>query len=111
MRESRIINPLTAKAKSIVEEIKERAELMRVKAEGLVKEGEPHEVITSAAKESEAGIIVMGSHGRTGLKRLLMGSVAERVLGYAPCPVLIVRSGFASSSPRIKEYSVSSLHG
>ncbi len=37
-------------------------------------------------------IIMIGSHGRTGLKRLLMGGVAERVIGLAPCPVLIVTS-------------------
>ena len=35
----------------------------------------------------------MGSHGRTGLKRLLMGSVTERVIGQAPCPVLVVKRG------------------
>jgi nucleotide-binding universal stress UspA family protein len=33
----------------------------------------------------------MGSHGRTGVKRLLMGSVTEKVIGYAPCPVLVVK--------------------
>jgi 5-methyltetrahydrofolate--homocysteine methyltransferase len=38
-----------------------------------------------------AGVVVMGSHGRTGLSRLLMGSVTEKVIGHAPCPVLVVR--------------------
>jgi len=37
-------------------------------------------------------MIVMGSHGRTGLSKLLMGSVAERVISLAPCPVLVVKS-------------------
>lgn len=44
------------------------------------------------AKENSADIIIMGSYGRTGLKRLLMGSVCERVIGYAECAVLIVKA-------------------
>ncbi len=43
------------------------------------------------AKETEADLIVMGTHGRTGLKRVLLGSVAELVLRKAPCPVLTVK--------------------
>ena len=48
-------------------------------------------VITDLAKKFASDLIVMGSHGRTGIKRLLMGSVTEKVLGYAPCPVLVIR--------------------
>jgi nucleotide-binding universal stress UspA family protein len=47
--------------------------------------------IARQAKKSRASMIVMGSHGRTGLQRLLLGSVAERTLRYADCPVLIVK--------------------
>ena len=47
---------------------------------------------TRNAGEWQAGLIVMGSHGRTGHKRLLMGSVTERVVGQAPCPVLVVKA-------------------
>jgi nucleotide-binding universal stress UspA family protein len=54
-----------------------------------VREGEAYRVITELAGKEKFGVIVMGSHGRTGLKRLLMGSVTEKVIGYAPCPVLI----------------------
>ena len=49
------------------------------------------EVIARQAKKMRAAMIVMGSHGRTGLQRLLLGSVAERTLRYADCPVLIVK--------------------
>jgi nucleotide-binding universal stress UspA family protein len=49
------------------------------------------EVIARQAKKLRAAMIVMGSHGRTGLQRLLLGSVAERTLRYADCPVLIVK--------------------
>jgi nucleotide-binding universal stress UspA family protein len=49
------------------------------------------ETIVREAKKLRAAMIVMGSHGRTGLQRLLLGSVAERTLRYANCPVLIVK--------------------
>jgi glycine betaine transporter len=49
------------------------------------------EVIARQAKKIRAAMIIMGSHGRTGLQRLLLGSVAERTLRYADCPVLIVK--------------------
>jgi len=53
--------------------------------------GDPGTEIVEFAKTVEADLIVMSSHGRTGLKRLLMGSVAERVLRHANCAVLILR--------------------
>jgi nucleotide-binding universal stress UspA family protein len=63
-----------------------------VKVEHLLEEGHPAEVIVQAAKENCSDLIVMGTHGRGGLRRLLMGSVAEEVLREASCPVLTVRS-------------------
>jgi nucleotide-binding universal stress UspA family protein len=56
-----------------------------------VRFGDPGSEITSFAKETGAGLIIMPSHGRTGLAHLLVGSVAERVIRYAPCPVLVLR--------------------
>jgi nucleotide-binding universal stress UspA family protein len=53
--------------------------------------GDPADVIVHFAQERGADLIVMGSHGHTGLRHLLLGSVAEKVLRHAPCPVLIVR--------------------
>jgi len=53
--------------------------------------GPPAEEILAAAEEEKADLIVMGTHGRGGLSRVLMGSVAEAVLRKAPCPVLTVR--------------------
>jgi len=49
------------------------------------------DIIVRQAKKLHVAMIVMGSHGRTGLRRLLLGSVAERTLRYADCPVLIVK--------------------
>jgi nucleotide-binding universal stress UspA family protein len=59
--------------------------------EHLLEEGDPATAILQVAQERPCELIVMGSHGRTGLGRLLMGSVAEQVVRRAPCPVLTVR--------------------
>lgn len=56
----------------------------------LTKNGGVPEAITEHAKNTNTEMIVLASHGRSGLKRLLAGSVAERVVAYAPCPVLVV---------------------
>lgn len=85
------VEELVNKAKGYVEDVKREAESEGVKAETIVKEGEAYRIITETAKETVAGIIVMGSHGRTGLKRLLMGSVTEKVIGHTPCPVLVAK--------------------
>ncbi|RSR53000.1 universal stress protein, partial [Acinetobacter baumannii] len=50
-----------------------------------------HEEIIQAAQELNADLIVMGSHGRTGVRKLVLGSVAQKVLGESHIPVLIVR--------------------
>jgi nucleotide-binding universal stress UspA family protein len=55
--------------------------------------GTPFLDIVRYAKEKDIGLIVIGSHGRSGLAHVLMGSVAERVVRKAPCPVLTVRPG------------------
>jgi len=85
------VDRLVAGAKGFVEEVKKKAETQGVRLEPLVREGETYKVITDLAKKFASDVIVMGSHGRTGIKRLLMGSVTEKVLGYAPCPVLVIR--------------------
>lgn len=53
--------------------------------------GDPREVIDGVAEQLGADLIVMGTHGRRGLRRVLLGSVAESVVRTAPCPVLTVR--------------------
>jgi nucleotide-binding universal stress UspA family protein len=53
--------------------------------------GQPGKVIVEAATDRGADLIVMGTHGRSGFERLIMGSVTERVLRSAPCPVVVVR--------------------
>jgi nucleotide-binding universal stress UspA family protein len=63
-----------------------------IAAEGLVLEGRPDQEIVAAAERRGADLVVVGSHGRTGLDRILIGSVSERVIGHAPCAVLVARA-------------------
>lgn len=62
-----------------------------LKAEAILAKGEPHDQIVHYAKIKGIDMIVMGTCGRRGTKRILIGSVTERVIEYAPCPVLVVR--------------------
>ena len=57
---------------------------------GVTVDGVPDEGIVRQAGEGGADLIVMGSHGRRGLSRVILGSVTERVVRHAPCPVLVV---------------------
>lgn len=57
----------------------------------LIREGDPGTVVADYATEVHADLIVMPSHGYHGVKRLLLGSVTERVLRHATCPVLVLR--------------------
>lgn len=68
------------------------AKKSRVTAIAYLRRGVPHIEIARAARGRRADLIVIGTHGRTGLARLLLGSVASRVIGTARCPVLTVPS-------------------
>jgi nucleotide-binding universal stress UspA family protein len=57
-----------------------------------VAEGPPHEEIVRLARERNIDLIIMGTHGHTGLAHFLLGSVADKVVRRAPCPVLTVRA-------------------
>lgn len=71
--------------------IKARAVKSGVKCEVILHLGnEPYRDIIAEAKKRKVSTIIMGSHGRTGMARLLMGSVVSRVIGHAPCKVLVV---------------------
>jgi nucleotide-binding universal stress UspA family protein len=74
-----------------VGEVAAQAKSRNIAVTGQVLEGAPYKAIVELAAKEKSNLIVMGSHGRTGLTRLLMGSVTERVIGHAPCPVLVVR--------------------
>ncbi len=63
----------------------------RVPVEAIIIQGVPFAEIINAAKERQIDLIVLGTHGRTGLSHAIMGSVAEKVVRKAPCPVLTIR--------------------
>jgi nucleotide-binding universal stress UspA family protein len=86
------VEDLTKKAEGFVVNVKEKAETAGIATATYIREGEAYKVIADLARNEKADVIFMGSHGRTGLKKLLMGSVAERVIGHAPCPVLVVKA-------------------
>ncbi len=62
-----------------------------LQARWIVSTGVPHKEIVAAAAQERAEVIVLGTHGRGGIDRALLGSVADRVIRLAPCPVLTVR--------------------
>lgn len=78
-------------AKESVDMVRQVAEREGIKVEALTLKGEPYEVIVKTAEQKNAGLIVVGSYGRTGIERLLMGSVTERVIGHSGCAVLVVK--------------------
>jgi nucleotide-binding universal stress UspA family protein len=76
-------------AKECVAMVKKDAEKANIKVEPVVRTGVPHEVIVKTAVQEDIGLIVIGSHGRTGISKLLMGSTTERVIGNAKNAVLV----------------------
>jgi len=80
-----------AAAKKQIGALVAKARRAGVRAAGLIMAGSPHEVIVRAARSKRVDVLVLGTHGRTGLPRFFLGSVAARVLATAPCPVLTVR--------------------
>ena len=78
---------LTTKAQSIVQ----KAKAAGVDATFLVWDGDAGEAIVAAADSENADVIVVGSHGRSGVSRFLIGSVSDYVVRHAHCPVMVIR--------------------
>jgi nucleotide-binding universal stress UspA family protein len=73
-------------------------------AEAHLRVGLPAEVIVALAEDVRAGLIVMGSRGRGGIRRALMGSVSDSVVRHAHCPVIVVRPGKERSVEREEDF-------
>jgi nucleotide-binding universal stress UspA family protein len=73
-------------------ELTARAKTSGIRAASVMVEGEPARQIVRVARSKRADLIVVGTHGRTGLDKFFLGSVAQRVVTTAPCPVMTVRS-------------------
>lgn len=84
-------NILEDEGQKSLKSIKEMAKGAKVELEVIIKEGSPGNVIVKASKEKNVDLIVMGTTGRTGIDKFLLGSVSEKVVRHAHCPVMVVR--------------------
>ena len=75
----------------VLKELSGKAREMGVPCSTMMTEGDVHDEIINAAEEKKADLIVLGTHGRRGLNRLILGSVAGSVAKRAHCPVLLIR--------------------
>lgn len=75
----------------VLKDLKKQGEEIGIKIKLVKKEGIPADEIIKTAKEEDVDLIVIGTLGRSALEKLLLGSVAEKVIRHAPCPVLVVR--------------------
>lgn len=82
---------LKEKGECYLNYVVELAEKEGLKAEAILAKGEPYDQIVHNAETKRVDLIVLGNYGRRGTKRILIGSVTERVIEYAPCPVLVVK--------------------
>jgi nucleotide-binding universal stress UspA family protein len=85
------VEGIKAERESMLKNFMEHVEIDREHVRTIFKVGNPTNELLKLIVSENIDMIVMGSHGRTGLKRLLMGSVTEKVIGSAPCPVLVVK--------------------
>ena len=87
-----VVQLMHKRGEEAIKKVKLEAELKNVEFEGAVIEGYPAEAIIEFALEKKVDLIVMGTLGRTGLNRFLIGSVAEKVVRSSPIPVLTVKA-------------------
>lgn len=85
------MDELTTSGKQALAELIASKNLGRLNPVQDVRLGEAGEEILAAATDTKADLVVIGTHGRSGLKHLFLGSVAEEVMRHSPCPVLTVR--------------------
>jgi len=78
-------------AQSSMAKLMQRLKKAKVRAQSFLFKGSAHDQIVKAARSKKADMIVIGTHGRTGLSKLFMGSVAGKVVSSAACPVVTVR--------------------
>jgi len=86
-----ILEKIEEKTRNLLNEIRQRAEKEGIRSEIVIRESDmPHKLIIDEAQKRRCEIIIMGRRGRTGITRLLMGSVTARTVGHSPVNVLIV---------------------
>lgn len=82
---------MEATARRLLDEFVASIQRNYLDAEGVLLSGEPFVEIIKYAKREQVDLIIMGTHGRTGLEHMLLGSVAEKVVRKSPCPVLTIK--------------------
>ncbi|MBI4380153.1 MAG: universal stress protein [candidate division NC10 bacterium] len=87
----RVLDGLVKRAERNLKKLMQKTAETQVSFHPEVRVGAEYQEITKLAEKEKIDLIVMGTHGRTGLAHAFLGSVAERVVRYAPCPVLTVK--------------------
>jgi nucleotide-binding universal stress UspA family protein len=90
--DDKFTDSLNANAEELLDSIIEDLDLCDINVEKEVLFGEPHQMILDKAKEDKADLIVMGNRGFSKIKRFFVGSVTQRVISEAPCPVLVIHT-------------------
>jgi nucleotide-binding universal stress UspA family protein len=90
--EGKVVDTLEREGREVVDDVVAAAEERNLEAIGVVKRGGVYETILDYVAEEDVDIVVMGTHGRSGLGRAVLGSVTERVVRNADVPVLTVQS-------------------
>jgi nucleotide-binding universal stress UspA family protein len=93
------LDDLETDAQHLLQASRERVQRAGLQAESLLVQGTPTQTIVDTAGEQGVDLIIMGTHGRTGLAHVFLGSVAEHVVRQGPCPVLVVRRAPDPSAP------------
>lgn len=91
LNDEQLVESFLKGAQGLVELAAAKLRVRGLAVETRVRQGEPREEILLEGRDFDADLIVVGSHGRTGLLRLLLGSVAEHIVRHAPCSVEVVR--------------------
>ena len=86
-----VYNVLYDEGKEAIRDVEKHAKKAGVKFVGTVMEGNPAIEVVKYAQENKVDLVVVGTLGRSGLSRFLLGSTAEKIIRTAPCPVLVVR--------------------
>ncbi len=87
----KLMEELKANAKKIIEEGERKARERGFEVEGMIREGHVGKTIVQVAEELDVDLVAMGTRGLSGIKALILGSVARYVSNHAHCPVLVVR--------------------
>jgi nucleotide-binding universal stress UspA family protein len=91
MDRKRIMDALTEETMISMEKIRSTLAAKSVESKTITRQGMPAEKILETAKKMKVDLVVVGSHGRHGAKKFLLGSVSSKVVEYAPCPVLVIK--------------------